>query len=345
MIISVTERQTYKRCPRKWDYSSFNRQGLQSVINAAALELGTLIHATIAQWTSDPTQDPIQIYAALASKQLEQLITRYQQAVGCNPSNDELLPILDAMALGQHMIENYKQQWRTPLPPGYDLVENEQTVLVNIPGTKHCGCVVHCIHECTHCIVDDLQWHNKPQLCECHTVISCKCIQHHILEATFDGVMADAHGSLFIIERKTYSRTPSIDELDENDQFLAYIWALQTSMQSNNIHGVAYDGLWKRAKPTQAKPKLSDLFLRRTLMRNQHEVEEFGKLLALEAMQMARPDVPIYKNVPPLGGCWDDSSFRPLCKAQSRDENYAAIAKLYVHRDRADWHTQRGEEE
>lgn len=343
MIISVTERQTYKRCPRKWDYSSFNRQGLTPVVNNPALELGTLIHATLAQWTSDPQANPIEMYASLASKQLEQLITRYTQSVGCNPSNDELLPILDAMALGQHMITNYQQQWRTPLPPGYDLVENEQTVLVNIPGTEHCGCVTHC--ECARCIVEALRWRDdNPGPCKCFTVApSCKCNVYHILEATFDGVMADATGQLFIIERKTYSRTPSIDELDENDQFLGYIWALSQTML--NVRGVAYDGLWKRAKPTQAKPKLSDLFLRRTLMRNQHEVEEFGKLLPLEAMQMARPDVPIYKNVPPLGGCWDDTSFRPLCKAQSRDENYAAISKLYVHRDRADWHTQVSDEE
>jgi RecB family exonuclease len=355
MIISVTERQTFKRCRRRWNYSSFSRQALTPIVNAPALEVGTLVHATLASWTQSvqglpaesnpiaPVQagvlaSPVGVYDQLAMKALQRIIDQYTQRIGCAPSAEELAPMMEAMGTGHNMIANYHQYWKQPLPAGYALVENEQTVIVDIPGTEHCECTgvagENC--QCNMCLWD-LDNH-----CGCTKPPSfkgdvCTCAKLHKLEATFDGIMADATGNLFIIERKTYSRRPSTDELDENDQFLAYTWAL-TQLMGSSVRGVAYDGLWKRDKPPAGK-QLSDLFLRKLLLRNQHEIEEFGALLAREAMDMADPNVQIYKNVPPLGGCWDCSTFRPLCKAESRNELYSTTLKQYIKREGRDWHS------
>lgn len=298
-IVSVTERQLFKRCRRRWNYSSFSRESLSPVVNAPALDLGTLIHATLADWTQDPTLNPNEIYTHHSTTLLRDMIEAYTIRIGCKPSQDELQKTLEAISLGCSMIENYQEYWRTPLPPGFTLVENEQTLTVPIPFTQHS------------------------------------------LEATFDGIMADEHGQLFIIERKTFARHPSVDELDHNDQFLAYMWALQQGLASiesstrPEVVGVAYDGLWKREKPPAGK-KSADLFLRRILLRNTAELQEFGELLALEVSDMSDPNIAIYKNVPVLGGCWD-CNFKPLCDAQSRNIDYTHVSKMYSKVDRKQW--------
>lgn len=333
-IVSVTERQLFKRCRRRWNYASFSRQSLSPVVNAPALDLGTIIHATLADWTQDPQLDPINLYTTHSANLLRTTIDNYTERVGCKPSKDELQKTLEAINLGLSMIENYQSYWRTPLPPGFTLVENEQTLTVTIPHSEHCiGC--ECIEQ------------GKFGACQIGTncldgakAATCclDCVATHSLEATFDGIMADEHGQLFIIERKTFARHPSIDELDHNDQFLAYMWAL--SQQLPNVVGVAYDGLWKREKPPTGKQP-SDLFLRRILLRNEHELEEFGNLLSQEVADMADPNVRIYKNVPVLGGCWD-CNFKPLCDAHSRGDNLQHIQTLYHKVDRKEWRHTRG---
>lgn len=340
-IISVTERQVFKRCRRRWNYSSFSRESLSPVVNAPALDLGTLIHATLADWTQDPTLDPNEVYIHHSTALLHDIIETYTVRVGCKPSTSELQKTLEAISLGCSMIENYQQYWHTPLPPGFTLVENEQTLTVPIPNTRHCPCYEStsrgsCTRECDYC-----KWYDSNG-CSCDE--ECQCLSSHYLEATFDGIMADEHGQLFIIERKTFARHPSVDELDRNDQFLAYMWALQQGLAntSTEVVGVAYDGLWKREKPPAGK-KSSDLFLRRILLRNKHELEEFSQLLALEVSDMSNPNIPIYKNVPVLGGCWD-CNFKPLCDAQSRNENFQYISSMYHKVDRKEWRSTRNDE-
>ena len=321
-IISVTERQTFKRCRRKWDLSSFSRQSLVPIINAPALDLGTIVHATLAQWTDDPSLDPNLIYSTLGAETLQRTMDIYEERIGCRPSKDEMMPTFDAIALGAQMIKNYQTHWHTPLPPGYTLIQNEQTVTIEIPNTEHLICA--------YCNLDVLG-------CPCNTRPNCCSEELHSLEATFDGVMADEHGQLFIIERKTYNSRPSEIELDDNDQFLAYMWALRQSGMGT-VRGVSYDGLWKRPSPPQGR-KFEDLFLRRVQQRNEQELEEFGTMLALEAMEMTNPNVAIYKTVPPLRGCFDCSTYHDLCRSMSSKPQYHTdmLLKTYIKSSHKRW--------
>ena len=325
--ISVTERGLFKRCRRRWDLTSFNRQSLSPIINAAALDLGTLIHATLEKWTEDPTLGPLSVYNELAEQLKTKIILDYNERIGCLPSTDELSSTFNAIAMGRVMIENYHKQWRTPLPAGYTLIQNEQTLTVPIPNTEHCklGNACRSIPNC---------------ICGIYKSCSCTeqdCIEPHYLEATFDGIMADEHGQLFIIERKTFNRRPSEDDLDENDQFLAYMWALRTAMPTAFVRGISYDGLWKRDHIPAGK-SLKDMFLRKILMRSTQELDEFEQSLSLEAMDMTDPNVRIYKNVPAIGGCWD-CNMRPLCKSMSRNPQYHTdmILKNYAVSNHKRW--------
>lgn len=318
MRFSVTERQLYKRCRRKWDYASYNRQSLAPVINAPALDLGTLIHATLAEWTSNQDLDPLDYYSTLSQKYFNDMIQLYIQRVGCAPDATELQPTQDAIVLGLGMISNYKDKWHTALPPGFTLIENELTLITDVPGTEHTEC--NDLSCCPHPLQRACPW----------TRHGCCKFMCHQLECTFDGVMQDANGDLYIIERKTFSRTPSKEELNNNDQFLAYMWAL--TQQMPNVVGVAYDGLLKRIKPVAGKT-YDDLFLRRILLRNRHELAEFEQELALELNEMAA-NPKIYKTVPFMGCQRWECSFIDVCQSTSRGEPTEHLLKMFTRSDR-----------
>lgn len=337
MRVSVTERQVYKRCRRRWDYSSYNRMSLAPVVNAPALDLGTLIHKVLADWTAEPTMDPVARYTTVVQEYFQGLIALYTEKIGCAPSKEELGPHLQAIALGQDMIKNYSVKWHTPLPPGFTLIENELALVQPAPGTEHCKCMdINLRAE-----PDSGTWgcHNLEIDCAncvpCQCAGSCPCISLHELECTFDGLMADENGDYYIIERKTFSRTPSTEELNSNDQFLAYQWAAN-QVWPGKVVGVAYDGLLKKPAPSGVHKDLDSLFLRKILLRPQAELDEFGQMLALELNEMANPAVPIYKTVPWMGCQRWECSFIDLCHATSRGETTEAnrLLKMFVRSER-----------
>lgn len=344
MRVSTTERQLFKRCRRKWDYQSYNRQSLSPIVNAPALDLGTLVHATLAGWTRDSTINPVEYYKHIAQLHFQNIIASYTQRIGCAPSEAELEPTSSAIMLGVGMIMNYRDKWHTALPPGFELIENELTLIQDVSGTEHCTCLNTYAHvpyslatSCA-CAIEDgtAEWYNcttwSDESCACeHDCPQCR--HTHQLECTFDGVMADANGDLYIIERKTFSRTPSLDELVNNDQFLAYQWALDKQFKGKVV-GVAFDGLLKKIKPPQGKT-YDDLFLRRILLRNEHELQEFGSLLALELIEMASPNLVITKTVPAVMGCqrWE-CSFTDVCHATSKGESTEHLLKMFVKTER-----------
>lgn len=319
MRISTTERQTLKRCRRKWDLQSYNRQSLTPIVNSAALDFGTIWHATLAQWTSAPQDDPLLLYSDIVAAHLTKIKENYIARIGCMPSKEELMPVLEAISIGESMLTRYQQKWGSPLPPGFTLIENELTLIQDIPNTQHC--------ECKTCITTSFNFcsHKQGPDYDCRACGKQVC---HQLECTFDGVMADANGDLFIIERKTFSRTPNLEELNANDQFLAYMWALSKRLP-NKVSGLAYDGALKNIK----KP-VDEAFLRRILLRSQQELESFEQSLQYEVMDAAilaalpynHPH--LYPTVPPVMGCmrWECSHI-DVCHAMNK-QNHTQVAEL-----------------
>lgn len=152
----------------------------------------------------------------------------------------------------------------------------------------------------------------------------------HQLEATLDALLVDPKDRYFVLECKTYGRTPSEAELNDKFQFLAYMWAVQQT--GIKPRAMLYDGLLK-VDHIRRGHTLADNFLRKLLVRSQAEIDEFGIQLAQIANEMANPSVALYKTVPVLGGCNDCSGFIKLCRAQSRGESLAHVLSNYVSRD------------
>ncbi len=82
MIITVTERGDYRRCRQKWDWGSYNRTSYQPIINKPALGIGRLWHATQAEWSLHPEQDPNFIVKTLALEEIERVSTQYHERIG-----------------------------------------------------------------------------------------------------------------------------------------------------------------------------------------------------------------------------------------------------------------------
>lgn len=137
MIFSVTERGMFKRCRRRWDYSSQNRQNLTPVIDAPALSLGLLIHEALAAWLNEPDINLKDLYMDCASKELVKVKERYFKSVGAEISLSEFSILKEAVILGISMCENYQAYYKNPLPDGFKLIAAEQQVLVKVPGTRH----------------------------------------------------------------------------------------------------------------------------------------------------------------------------------------------------------------
>lgn len=333
---SVTDRGTFRRCRRMWDYSSNARQNLARIgPGAEPLELGSLIHRALAAWILDPKANLEMLFLHETNKRIDEVKEDYLFVVGAPISEDELGPLLDVVPLGQAMMKNYQDFHKKPLPDNMTFAAAEQEILIPVPGTEH-NCP-----DCWSPIIVDvkvdsiLKSYSGNKYCE-----TCKGtgILYHYLSMTLDGLIQEDSSGLYVVEHKTYSQKPQKHELERNDQFTGYVWG-STQLKIGPVIGVAYDGMWKKATIPNRRSKsdppytMDDMFLRITIPKMPEQIAIWGANLTKEINEMAN-DPAIYPNIPALGctglnGC----SFMDLCDAELRGEDTAGIlANRYTQR-------------
>ena len=325
MIISVTERGTFRRCRQLWHYTSRNRQALTPLRVPTALNIGTMVHKSGEEWLLHPETNAADHALSVINATIDVAKQQYRSVIGTDPHPSELEGLVDQGDMVYTMLKNYQEFYGSPLPEGYTLVQTEQTMLVPIPDTEH---------ECELCKA----WDNfaKEDCFDCNGTD----VAYHYLEATLDAVIKDVYGDLWVYERKTYGKKPVMEWLQNNDQFRAYTWALsRTGLGS--VRGVLYDGMWKR--DVAPKRSLDQLFTRVPITYSNAELQSFGIELAREAKAMARAHVDpeeIFRNYR-WDGCWDCSpAIRTLCvmEYQGEDSEYYKQA-TFTRRENAPWLT------
>lgn len=157
----------------------------------------------------------------------------------------------------------------------------------------------------------------------------------HRLTGRLDSLLKHKSGRLDIRECKTYKSRPNLVGLRTAFQFLAYMWLVQQLNLTDMTPCIAYDGIWRRTEPPKGR-SFDDLFLRVTITRSQHELNEFGYFLPQIATEMFDLYTHPEKAFPNRRwqGCFD-CHFGDLCVAQSRGEtdNFNAImASSYTTR-------------
>lgn len=325
MITSISDIQTYLRCRRQWDYQSSNRRNLtRGGMKAPELELGTLIHAALADWTLRPELSPVKLFLMHGSKRLAEIEKQYLELVGITISEDELAPFSASIELGKEMIANYKAHWKTPLPNNFEYAFPEQEVIVDIPGTEH---------YCESCY----NRHGRRKLhsdvfiesafSDCADCNGTGTVRHKI-RAILDGLLKSKRGTYVVLERKTFDPryAPTDDSLKTNFQFVGYTWIVR-ELGMTPVAGVAYDGLRKQKAPgkTGKATRLEDLFIRTVVEFTSDQLDLWAVDLANIVNEMAGNPV-IYPHRP-----WDGCRrcpFDSLCQSQSRGEDFEHLIKL-----------------
>jgi hypothetical protein len=326
MIFSVTETLTWKRCRRKWALQSENMLGLQPIKPAPALMLGSLMHGVLEDWTNQRIQlaDPAQpvegeetAFFPRAIETIDKYKQQYKDALGFSPSEVDLEPLMDAIALGQDMYSNYIAHYGKPVPKGWKLIALEQRTITDIPGTEHWEC------EEQHLLsrAEGDRRHNEDLPCPCGAEIHWQC---HQIRGTLDGLLQrNKDGLFYALERKTYGQHPRVDNIAVEEQMRTYCWILR-QIFGDQAGFILYDGMWKR-DGSNKKHKPEDLFYRQVFTRTQHDLDECGEQLAAVTMDMAAhvglatDDPRLYTNRR-WEGC-TDCGMNKLCTSISKGED------------------------
>jgi hypothetical protein len=324
-VFTVTERGVFRRCRRQAVLTSKNGRHLGRLFPPLNLSVGTIVHRAHQLWLESPSR-PMRDCAMDASVEASNGVReRYLKQVGAYPSDDEMATTHESIDLALTMCDNYALKYGTPLPPDYTLIKAEQKIRVPVPGTEH---------TCPVCngYVAVRVW-DTPTVA--HDVSCSSCIpllsgcSVHYLEGKVDGLIQHSSGRVDVLENKTYGNRPKQEDLQTNDQFLAYGWLVrQLGFNPHLGSVVAYNGLWRRKAVPRGRT-FDELFARYTLTRSPAELEEFERFLPLElndmAAQYARPD-DAYINRQ-WQGCWDctfaddiKTGRIGLCTAMSRGE-------------------------
>lgn len=329
---SVTDRQTFKRCRRKWDFSSNARQNLTKIgPGHKALELGGIIHRALAVWLLNEDTKLSDAFKIETLKRKKEIEDKYLAVVGMPISDEELGPFYDFVELGIAMCDNYQKVYNSPLPDSMQFAAAEQEIIVPVPGTEHyCNnCVKYNRELGIVTLYSDTVTSNPKSDCkECGGTGTA----YHYLSATLDGLLQHRHNKKFyVLERKTYDQRPKREDLEMADQFTGYCWVVTQLDPDIEVGGIAYDGLWKRATLPRGVKSVNDLFTRVIINKTPMEIEEWGRNLALEINEMAN-DPELYPTVP-WNGCWD-CTFREPCKMMMLGEDPSDLLRReYTQRE------------
>jgi hypothetical protein len=333
MIFTVTERGVFRRCRRQAVLTSKNGRHLGRLFPPLNLSVGTIVHRAHQLWLENPHKSMHDCAMDASVEASNSVRERYLKQVGAYPSDDEMGVTHEAIDFALTMCENYALKYGTPLPPDYTLIKAEQKIRVPVEATrKSCttcngtgtfppgaelvvvlGQVKNYSNHCGDC--DPNQWGT----------------QIHYLEGKVDGLLQHSSGRIDVLERKTYGSRPKQEDLQTNDQFIAYLWLVgQLGFNSHLDSCVAYDGMWRRKAVPRGRT-FDDMFARYTLTRSPAELEEFERFLPLElndmAAQYARPDTAYINRPWDKPSCWDcpfaddiKTGRIGLCRAMSRGE-------------------------
>lgn len=328
--VSVTELQNWRRCRRKWGYSSKNGQNLTGIGSGPEqLELGSLIHRALADWIADEDPDlrdnPLRLatlFVINAAQRQTEVTASYMMATGSKITPPFLAALHNVVELGAAMMQNYQDFHKTPYPKNMRFAMPEQEVLIPVPGTEH-PCKDHKSYNV-------LRGNSKCTNCDGNGTA------FHYLSATLDGLLQDDKEWLYVLEHKTYENRPSPMSLYMNDQFTGYCWVVR-QLKVGRVAGVAYDGMWKRPVPPKYMQKekrpgvLDDLFIRKTITKSDAEIDQWGENLTHQILEIAS-NPPLYPNVP-WQGC-SDCNFQEICYATMLGEDPSHLLKRnYITRE------------
>jgi hypothetical protein len=342
-VIRTSDRATFKRCRRQWDWSSYQRQNLRPIVTPKPLHFGIAWHEAMAVYYDPdfwhlPVEDKIESAIARFLKVTAEQ-KQYFLDVKADLPYDLEEDFNGRVELGVGMLKNYAK-W-SPLRDKFRPVRVEQEFEVPI------------------------MFEGKQLLCPCHG-------WPVFYRGRLDGIVQDEFNFYWILEHKTASQLNSTDHLDLDEQCGSYAWAMKSL--GITVKGVIYNEAVKNVpsppqellRPRQGRnfsvnknqsttyemyldtllknnedvSLYTDMleylrvegpqFFRRTQVhRNTHELQSLGEQIALEALDMLDPNLRIYPNPSRFTCSW--CRFREPCVMKNEGSDYEFILKeLYA---------------
>jgi len=213
IAIHTSDRKVFKRCRRKYQFSSRLQRGLQPKKPNNILWLGTGVHHALQfYYESNSTADIVDLFTTWAEEEK----ARIQKESGL--WDDELAAMDETIKQGQLLLAHYAK-WSATVD---DFEPYKMEVMFSLPITDSEGNELVAEHPVTGKEVPV------------------------VYEGRFDGIVKDSMGHYWILEHKTAKTFGDWDhKLDMDEQITAYIWAAEYLFDIP-VEGVIYNGLRKK---------------------------------------------------------------------------------------------------
>lgn len=206
---SISDMMTFLQCREKWDLSSPNRQSLRHKVSPRMyLTMGTAVHEAIDAQAEgfDPNNAA---HGFLYEERLKQ-VEAYQKDTGFSPWPQEMENWDDQAGLTEAMVKQYFDHYGYDNPladQGLRYLATEVPFKIDISG-----------------IID---------------------IPDSYFVGTFDGIAVDEADRLWLVENKTYTQKPDLQDLMVHFQTTGYsvAWQLLTGLP---LTGALYNGVAKK---------------------------------------------------------------------------------------------------
>lgn len=144
-------------------------------------------------------------------------------------------------------------------------------------------------------------------------------------KGTFDGLIRDRQGKLWVMEHKTAAAFPSMGELDRDEQAGMYLLAA-LQLFDEPVYGTVYNVTRKLKTSTRSKDPIVDRFY---VMRNKNQLLSLRDN-AYHTVQRMRRDDKYLQYVPSPGmHCGWMCAFPSLCEAMNDKDDWRAIANVW----------------
>ncbi len=341
-IINSSDRRSFKRCRRAWDLGAHSRQNYEPVTPVEVFDFNRAICDALAvyyfpgmwEWNREIVL-PLTIEGFLKSMQKQ--LDRYLQQQTL--SKEEERDWNDHLELGELMLRRYFE-WAATMD-SFSPIRVESQFEVNIPDPFQPG--------------RDLAWREGVPIRYRGRI--------HLL-------VVDGHDAYWLVKHQVIDEQWSdLDDLLLDEQGISYCWAWENFFLGMKIAGTIYNELRKSAflsggtmsgaspvvnspvgggqaepvaqhrrmyvqtdrEPDQRiKQEGNQLFRRTQIPRSRKELKNFGRQLALEALDMTNPDLRLYPN-PSRENCGACAYVRP-CIALNEGASAGRLLEAYYRK-------------
>lgn len=209
---SVSDVMTFLNCREKWDLSSPNRQSLRHKVTPRAyLWQGTALHKAFEAGDKvEAGQSPLEAAEAYLAEERLTRVEAYRAETGFSPWPQEMAEFDEKVEFTKALVRQYFEHYGEENPladQGLEFLATEVPFKIDISD-----------------IVGEE---------DCWFV------------GTFDGIAVDAQGRLFLVENKSYSSKPDLQDLMVHFQTTGYAvaWYMLTG---TTLTGALYNGVAKK---------------------------------------------------------------------------------------------------